>query len=74
MELFSIVGLVVTGSGCDDAVDQARMCALSGINKAISGKGIAVIPSLFMNVLQELLRDSYPEYISNVRDEVKIAL
>ena len=47
------------------------MCALGGRNGAISSKRIAVIPSLFMNVLQKLLRDFFPEYISNISDEIK---
>ena len=47
------------------------MCALGGMNEAISGKRIAAISSLFMNVLQKLFRDTCPEYISNVTDEIK---
>ena len=71
MEFFSKIGWVVTGSGFEDIVYQARMCALGRKNEAIPGKHIAVTPSLFMNVVQKLLRDFYPEYISNIRDEIK---
>ena len=47
------------------------MWALGGMNEAISGKRIVVIPGLFMNVLQKQVRDSYREYISSVPDEIK---
>ena len=47
------------------------MCASGGMNEAISDKRIAVIPSWPMNVLQKLLRDSYPEYISKIPDEIE---
>ena len=52
------MGKVVTGSGFEDTVYQGRMCATGGMNEAISGECITVIPSLPINVLQKLLTDS----------------
>ena len=50
------------------------MCAAGGMNGAIYGDSIKVIPSLTMNVLQTLLTDSYLEYISAIPVEIKTLL
>ena len=47
------------------------MCTSGRMNGATSGKRITVNPSLSMTVLQKLLTDSCPEYISDLPDEIK---
>ena len=47
------------------------MCASGGMKGAISGRRITVIPSLSMNVLQKPSTDFFPEYISDIPDEMK---
>ena len=71
MEFFSTISQVVTESGFEGAVYQGRMYASGGMKGAKSGKRIAVIPSLSINVLQKQLTDSYHEYIWDVLDEIK---
>ena len=71
MEFVSIIGKVTTGSGLQDSLYQAGICASGRMNEAISGKCTAVIPSLLMTVLQKHMTDSYPEYISDIPFEIK---
>ena len=71
MEFFSTIGYVITGNGIEETAYKARMYASGGMNEATSGKCIVVIPSLPMNVWQKLLRDSYPEYILKIPDEIE---
>ena len=47
------------------------MCASGGKKTAIFGKHITFVPSLSMNVLQKLLKDSCPEYITGITDVSK---
>ena len=61
----------LTGSGFEDTVFQARMCAPRGSKGATASKCIAIIPGLSMNVLQKLLKDCYEEYILHMPDEIK---
>ena len=71
MKFFSTLGKVANGSAFEATAYQARICASGGMQGAISGKRIAVIPTFSMNVLQTLLTDSCPEYILDIPDAMK---
>ena len=47
------------------------MHASGGMKGAKSGKRIAIIPSLSINLLQKQLTDSYQEYLWDIPDEIK---
>ena len=71
MEFFGTIGYVVTVNGIEETACKARMYSSGGMNEVISVICIVVIPSFPMNVLQKLLRDAYPEYISKIPDEIE---